>query len=109
MFFKSPTQLEASSFNPFNTKPIFRKKKKKKLEHLPFSVHHHFSCQNLPIDGVRELAEEYTTTKMATFFTILTNKTFLNLSYRPCPKPEQKDKVVVRLMNAKWKSTQKVF
>ena len=47
-------------------------------EHLCFSIHHHFSCQNLPIDGVRELAEEYTT-KMATIFTILTNTTLLNL------------------------------
>ena len=64
-------------------------------------------CQNLPIDGVRKLAEEYTTTM---FFTILTNKTLPNLPSqggfapldppcRPCPKtanclPEQRGKVV---------------
>ena len=57
----------------------FNQLAKKKTEHLYFSVHHHFSCQNLPIDGVKKLAEEYTTTKMATFFTILTNKTLPNL------------------------------
>ena len=68
--------------------------------------------------------EEYTTTKMATFFTILTNKargasspwtpligrvlnwgSQLRLNYLP----ERKDKVVVQLMNAKRKSTQNFF
>ena len=39
-------------------------------------IFYQWCCQNLPIDGVRELAEEYTTT---TFFTILTNKTLLKL------------------------------
>ena len=41
------------------TIPTHRLLQEKTMEHLPFIVHHHVSCQNFPIDGVGALADEY--------------------------------------------------
>ena len=53
------------SMKKFNQWAKKKKKLLKILEHLHFSVDHHFSSQNPPIDGVRKLAEEYTTTRFS--------------------------------------------
>ena len=99
---------------------------KKVLWDIAFNAHLHLHrVKRIPLRGVcpqckrgrghhpRRVKGSYTTT---TFFTILTNKTLSNLTYqargakdpphRPCTTYQRgKGEVVVRLMNAKRKST----